>query len=417
MTSSGVTMLKIAETLLWCERVAAGESDDNNPLLTKQLLLQQMISELGTEELRIRNKTKRSVAAKILNAMPSCPDVSRLPPSFVLQEARLQLLGAAKSDRGISEQLFAATRARSMLEQLLDASGHAQLLDAITSKQPASVHNAEVMSEATFSSRTDATESTFCPTQTHVETGWHTEAIGSIAEPVEPVHVHPNLLLLAFTRHSKHFHAAVSKTALAQRFLRQYVNVSPAWAHGAKILVDGLLSGDAAEFRAVFAQQPRLGPNHVVLQERDETGFMVDFIRCMNRLHQRNRVTVKPHGGRLVLSNYSLDVPSAAARHELGEPGQGLPMLDISSLQTFPEDDLHDLLPIPEDAPSGYGQIVSAPGTSAPVKISEAPETNLPLASLPAYLVKEDDFQRLVPFDDLDNESSGSSAAYGSAPF
>mmetsp|Transcript_182 Transcript_182/g.350 ORF Transcript_182/g.350 Transcript_182/m.350 type:complete len:411 (-) Transcript_182:404-1636(-) len=408
-----------------------GKSDDNNPLLTKQLLLRQVISELGTEELRIRAKMGSQVASKVLTEMPPFPDVTHLPPSFVVQEARLQLIGAVKNCSGLGVKLFAAVCARSMLKQLLDVSSltpptptsqqpadPANLASCPNLVQPTNVQGGEDMSEASDWSIANLTLSTECPTQTRLGSELHTEATGSI---VEPMHVHPTIVLLAFTKHSKHFHAAVSKTPVAQRFRQEQVNVRPPWANGAKIFVDGLLPGDAGEFRAVFAQQPRLGPNHVVLHEQDEPEFLEAFGRHMKRLHPRNRVTVKPQGGRLVLTNYSLDAqrsamagPSAAGAHASGETGNGLPLIDIHSL---PEDDFDNLLQMFDDVSTGSGLSVPAPMCSSVNAISEVTVANLNFGSLPSYAVKVDNFQRLVPIEEDDNESSGFSGAIASAPF
>lgn len=333
---------KTASTLLKCEQAMIADCGR-----TQQILLNTAEGELETTELRLRAQMGAGSAIKVSQGWPPIVDVTSIKPNFVVQELRLQLMGASKYGSP-SEQLFAVVCARAHLRQL---AGNG--------------------SEASMS--TTSTDSTTCPTLKPLETIMSASSdLGS---------TNTQVVLLAFTRHSKYFHNAVLKTPLAKSCQQHYDNVRPPWAHGATILVHGFGQGDAEEFRAVFAQQPRLGPNHVVLLEKDEDSFMECFHKSMKRLHQRNRVTLKPLHGRLVLDSYSPYLPSRLPSR--------LPLSDVWSA---PTNDLAMELNIPGEELGDHEPTIECSNTG---QCTES-------GKLPSYTVIVDRFQRLVPVENAE---------------
>lgn len=81
----------------------------------------------------------------------------------------------------------------------------------------------------------------------------------------------PGILVLEFTRHPPFW--VVSSSRIARRVL----NLKPAWAKGAFVVVPGLGPGDAWEARVTFGGRDGIGPSHIVVRESDVETLMADI--------------------------------------------------------------------------------------------------------------------------------------------
>jgi len=103
------------------------------------------------------------------------------------------------------------------------------------------------------------------------------------------------VVVLAFTRHPREAEDALLQSPPALSLKSRNVDISPLWANGAKILVEGIGRGDVEEARACFGGRVGLGPQHVVVNKRDEAAIR----EALRKLPWERRPTLRAAGGRV----------------------------------------------------------------------------------------------------------------------